>query len=460
MQDRHGHRISYLRVSITDRCNERCTYCMPQELQEWLPREEILTFEETLRLIRIAADLGVSKVRVTGGEPLTRRDVLDFVRRIPEIPGIKSIGVSTNGTLLAREITSGKTMAAALRDAGVQSVNISLDTLDRDAYSQITGRNFHEHVLRGIDAAISAGFDQIKLNTVLMRGRNEDQLIPLVEFAGARDLILRFIEMMPVSTIDVLDENNFISVLEAKRLIESLYGCLIPEAEFRTNGPAAYYQIPGRKQRIGFIGAMTNLHFCESCNKLRLTCDGKLRPCLGSYLEFDIMKPLRAGASDAELRQFFLDVVERKPAQHDFRDNYQPNRKMITIGGRRMRRLTHIGRDGRAQTVDVSAKSMSKRRAVAAGKIRLRRETLDLIKNDRIAKGNVFATARIAGIQAAKQTAQLIPLCHTLPLGEVKIDIVISNESADVKCTAQTVAQTGVEMEALVGATVALLSIE
>jgi cyclic pyranopterin phosphate synthase len=333
MQDRHGHRISYLRVSITDRCNERCSYCMPQELQEWLPREEILSFEETLRLIRIAAELGVSKVRVTGGEPLTRRDVLNFVRRIPEIPGIKSIGLSTNGTLLAREITSGKTMAAALRDAGVQSVNISLDTLDRDAYSQITGRDFHEHVLRGIDAAISADFDQIKLNTVLMRGRNEDQLIPLVEFAGARDLILRFIEMMPVSTIDVLDENNFISVLEAKRLIESLYGCLIPEAEFRTNGPAAYYQIPGRKQRIGFIGAMTNLHFCESCNKLRLTCDGKLRPCLGSYLEFDIMKPLRAGASDAELRQFFLDVVERKPAQHDFRDNYQPNRKMVAIGG-------------------------------------------------------------------------------------------------------------------------------
>ena len=333
MQDHHGHRISYLRVSITDRCNERCTYCMPQELQEWLPREEILTFEETLRLIRIAADLGVSKVRVTGGEPLTRRDVINFVRQIPEISGIKSIGLSTNGTLLAREITSGKTMAAALRDAGVQSVNISLDTLDRDAYSQITGRDFHEHVLRGIDAAISADFDQIKLNTVLMRGRNEDQLIPLVEFAGARDLILRFIEMMPVSTIDVLDENNFISVLEAKRLIESLYGCLIPEAEFRTNGPAAYYQIAGRKQRIGFIGAMTNLHFCESCNKLRLTCDGKLRPCLGSYLEFDIMKPLRAGASDAELRQFFLDVVERKPAQHDFRDNYQPNRKMIAIGG-------------------------------------------------------------------------------------------------------------------------------
>jgi GTP 3',8-cyclase len=333
MQDHHGHRISYLRVSITDRCNERCTYCMPQELQEWLQREEILTYEETLRVIRIAAELGVSKVRITGGEPLTRRDVVHFVRQIPEVPGIRNVGLSTNGTLLGREITPGKTMAKALRAAGVQSINISLDTLNPGIYSQITGRDFHGHALAGIDAAIAAGFDQIKLNTVLMRRRNEDQLLPLIEFAAARNLVVRFIEMMPVSTTQVLDENNFMSVLEAKWTIQSAYGTLIPETEFRTNGPATYYQIPGRAQRIGFIGAMTNLHFCDNCNKLRLTCDGKLRPCLGSYLEFDIMRPLRSGASDEQLRQFFLSVVERKPREHDFRNNYSPNRKMIAIGG-------------------------------------------------------------------------------------------------------------------------------
>src|SRR5215831_19197954 len=235
MQDRYGHRISYLRVSITDRCNERCTYCMPQELQEWLPRQEILTYEEILRLIRIAAELGISKVRITGGEPLTRRAIVDFVRQIPEIPRMTSIGLSTNGTLLAREISPAKTMAEALRDAGVQSVNISLDTLDPSVYSQITGRDFHAQVLDGIDAAIAARFNQIKLNTVLMRGRNEDQLLPLIDFAGERDLILRFIEMMPVSTTDVLDEDNFMSILEAKRSIESFYGSLIPETEFRTN---------------------------------------------------------------------------------------------------------------------------------------------------------------------------------------------------------------------------------
>ena len=333
MEDRYGHRISYLRVSVTDRCNERCAYCMPGELHEWLPREGILTFEETLRLIHIAAHLGVSKIRITGGEPLTRRGILELIRQLPKISGIRDIGLSTNGTLLAREVETGVSTAAALRKAGVRSVNISLDTLNGETYAQITGRDFHRAVLAGIDAAIDARFEQIKLNAVLMRGRNEDQLVPLVEFAAARNLILRFIELMPVSTSEVLNENNFLPIAEAKRSIESHYGSLVPEPSFRTNGPATYYQVPGRQQRIGFIGAMTNLHFCESCNKLRLTCDGKLRPCLGSALEFDIMKPMRAGASEAELRQFFLDVVDRKPQQHDFRESYKPGRKMVAIGG-------------------------------------------------------------------------------------------------------------------------------
>ena len=345
MQDRHGHRISYLRVSITDRCNERCTYCMPVELQEWLPRAEILTYEENLHVIRIAAELGVTKIRITGGEPLTRRGVIDFIGQVAQVAGIRDLGISTNGTLLTRSVAevgdlgrqprsaTAATVARALRAAGVRSLNISLDTLDRQLYAQITGRDFHSQVLAGIDAALAVGFDQLKLNCVLMRGRNEDDLVPLIEFAAERNLILRFIELMPVSTTEVLDDHNFMSILHAQRLIESHFGALIPEPSFRTNGPATYYQVPGRNQRIGFIGAMTNLHFCESCNKLRLTCDGKLRPCLGSYLEFDIMKPLRGGASDEELRQFFLDVVERKPEQHDFRNNYEPNRKMIAIGG-------------------------------------------------------------------------------------------------------------------------------
>lgn len=333
MEDRFGHRISYLRVSITDRCNERCTYCMPQELQEWLPREDILTFEETIRLTRIASELGVTKVRITGGEPLTRRDVLQFFRQLPGLTNLRDLGLSTNGTLLGRPVEPGLTMAEAARACGFNSVNVSLDTLDREEYARITGRDLLPEAIAGIDAALAAGFPQVKINAVLMRGRTEEQLAALIDFAEQRNLLLRFIELMPVTTTEVLTEGNFLPVAEARRSLEAKFGTLIPLPEFRTNGPASYYQIPGRSQRIGFIGAMTNLHFCESCNKLRLTCDGKLRPCLGSYLEFDIMKPLRAGASDEELRQFFLDVVERKPEQHDFRTTYQPGRKMVAIGG-------------------------------------------------------------------------------------------------------------------------------
>ena len=333
MEDRFGHRISYLRVSITDRCNERCTYCMPQELQEWLPRHDILTFEETLRLIRIASDLGVTKIRLTGGEPLTRRDVIQLFRQLPRLTKLREIGLSTNGTLLTREVEPGLTMAQAVRDCGFNSINISLDTLDRAEYARITGRDLLPEAIAGIDAAIAAGFPQIKLNCVLMRGRNDQGLAALADFAAKRNLLLRFIELMPVSTTEVLTESNFFPVAEARRALEAKFGPLIQEPEFRTNGPASYFQIADRGQRIGFIGAMTNLHFCESCNKLRLTCDGKLRPCLGSYLEFDIMQPLRAGASDKELRQFFRDVVERKPEQHDFRTTYQPGRKMVAIGG-------------------------------------------------------------------------------------------------------------------------------
>jgi GTP 3',8-cyclase len=333
MEDRFGHRITYLRVSITDRCNERCLYCMPHELQEWLPRSEILNFDEITRLVRIASDLGVTKIRITGGEPLVRQNVLQLFRQLSELNKITDIGISTNGSLLARRVENGETVARTLVKCRVRTANISLDTLDRELYQSITGRDFLPQTLQGIAAAKEAGFERIKLNAVLMRGRNENGLPELVRFARAEDLLLRFIELMPVTSTDVLTEANFLSVGEARRRLESEIGKLMPEPEFRTNGPASYFRFADSQQRIGFIGAMTNLHFCESCNKLRLTCEGKLRPCLGSHLEFDIKSPMREGASDEQLRQFFCEVVERKPEQHDFRYNYQPGRRMVAIGG-------------------------------------------------------------------------------------------------------------------------------
>ena len=306
---------------------------MPQELQEWLPHSEILNYDEISRLARVASSLGVTKLRVTGGEPLTRRNVLELFRQLSEISSIRDIGVSTNGSLLAKRIETGETIAQALVRLRVRSANISLDTLARETYRQITGRDFLENTLAGIQAAKSAGFETVKLNAVLMRGRNEHELASLVRYARQENLLVRFIELMPVSTSDVLSDDNFLPTAKARRIIERDFGPLIPEPEFKTNGPAVYYRFHDFPQRVGFIGAMTDLHFCEACNKLRLTCDGKLRPCLGSHLEFDIKSPLRQGASDDELARFFLEVVERKPEQHDFRSNYQPGRKMVAIGG-------------------------------------------------------------------------------------------------------------------------------
>jgi cyclic pyranopterin phosphate synthase len=333
MEDRYGHRINYLRISITDRCNERCLYCMPQELQEWLPRAEVLNYDEITRLTRIASELGVRKIRVTGGEPLVRQDVLTLFRQLGELPKIIDIGISTNGSLLGKPTEDGETVAKRLVRYGVRTANVSLDTLNRELYRGITGRDLLGQTMNGIAAAKAAGFSQIKLNTVLMRGRNEGELADLVRFAAAESLLVRFIELMPVTVTDVLTEKKFLPVAEAKKRLEEEFGPLIPEPEFKTNGPASYYCFKELKQRIGFIGAMTNLHFCESCNKLRLTCDGKLRPCLGSHLEFDIKAPMRQGADDEELKRFFRDVVDRKPQQHDFRNNYLPGRRMVAIGG-------------------------------------------------------------------------------------------------------------------------------
>jgi GTP 3',8-cyclase len=306
---------------------------MPRELQEWLPHSEILTYDEITRLVRIASDLGVTKLRITGGEPLTRRDVVTLFRRLSELTKIRDIGISTNGSLLAKYTETGETLARVLVSLKVRTANISLDTLESEKYREITGRDFLRQTLEGIAAAKSAGFEQVKLNAVLMRGRNEEDIYPLIQFARREKLLLRFIELMPVTSQEMLTEANFMSIGEARRRIESEFGPLLPEPEFKTNGPALYYRFRDCSQRIGFIGAMTNLHFCESCNKLRLTCDGKLRPCLGSHLEFDIKTPLRLGADDDQLKRFLSQVVERKPKQHDFRNDYQPGRKMVAIGG-------------------------------------------------------------------------------------------------------------------------------
>ncbi|MCC6820453.1 MAG: GTP 3',8-cyclase MoaA [Verrucomicrobia subdivision 3 bacterium] len=324
-QDTFGRVVDYLRISITDRCNERCLYCMPEGYKGWERQPDHLTADEIIRVVRVAAGMGFRKFRLTGGEPLVRRDVPEIVRAMATIPGVEHIGISTNGTKLGA-------LAQPLRDAGVGTVNVSLDALDPAVYRRITGGDL-KAVLAGIRAAVAAGFERVKLNCVLMRGVNEQELWPLVLFAAEHGLPLRLIELMPITTTDVLIEKNFLPVHEAMELLRQKDE-LIPQPNWRLGfGPAKYYQLKHTGARVGFIGAMTNLHFCETCNKMRLTADGKIRPCLGDHGEIDLREALRHAPDDAAVRELLATALQRKPLEHQFRGAYQPCRPMTAIGG-------------------------------------------------------------------------------------------------------------------------------
>jgi cyclic pyranopterin phosphate synthase len=311
-------------MSVTDRCNERCLYCMPEGYKGWQAREDTLTDDEIVRLARIAAGLGFRKFRVTGGEPLVRASIVDLVRRIWEVPGVETLGLSTNGVMLDR-------LAKPLREAGLCGMNVSLDALDPAIYRRVTGGDL-SRVLAGIEAAREAGFERIKLNCVLMRGINEQEIWPLVEYAAARNFPMRFIELMPLTRRDVLDERNFFPIADVMSLLGKRDE-LIPAVKTQIgNGPARYYKLRETGALVGFIGAMTESCFCERCNKMRVTADGLLRPCLGDALEFDL-KPALRGGGDEDVVAVFRAALARKPAAHGFRDVYQPSRPMTAIGG-------------------------------------------------------------------------------------------------------------------------------
>jgi len=326
LTDGFGRKVDYLRISVTDRCNERCLYCMPEGYKGWAQKEDHLTADEIICCVEASTRLGFRKIRVTGGEPLIRWDIIEILERIWELPGVQTLGVSTNATRLAG-------LAPGLKRAGVRSLNISLDALDPDIYNRITGGRI-EAVMEGIRAAQGEGFEMIKLNCVLLRGLNECQYLPLVEFAALHEMPLRFIELMPVSKAGVLDDPRFLPVEELFRRL-SVRGFLTPRNDFQLgHGPARYYEfrqdsLP-HPAKLGFIGAMTTRHFCEGCNKLRLTADGKLRPCLGRHGEIDLRGRLREGGDPVAAIQ---EAVAGKPENHKFLEAYEPGRPMTAIGG-------------------------------------------------------------------------------------------------------------------------------
>lgn len=327
LQDSHGRRLTYMRLSVTDRCNLRCVYCMPGSGIQKVQHAQVLSYEELLRICRIAAELGIEKIRVTGGEPLVRSDMAGFLPRLAAVPGLSEVTLTTNGVLLGSFLD-------VLKSSNIRRINVSLDSLDRDRYRTITGRDFLPQVVRALKDAVDAGFNPVKINVVVMRGVNQDEVGGLAGLSLDRPFHVRFIEYMPMGGTSEEHRTLFVSGGEVKDRIEASFGPLEAVTPEAGDGPAMRFRINGSVGEVGFINAISN-HFCSGCNRIRLTATGSLRTCLLSDLETDLKGPLRSGATKSELAEIFRKGVLLKPGEHCLGNPDRPevNGCMSSIGG-------------------------------------------------------------------------------------------------------------------------------
>ena len=307
MSDGFGRQITYIRVSVTDRCNIRCVYCMPEEGMPWIPKESFLTFEELATILGVMGEMGLEKVRVTGGEPLLRRGLPEFVKMIHNVPSVKQIALSTNAILFEEQ-------GAALVEAGLNQINISLDTFQKEKFARISRRDYHDKVMQGIAKAEELGINPLKVNCTVLKGYNDDEILDFAHITRERPWHVRFIEFMPLEGSRDLQKNTYISNQEIlDRIMED--GKLQPVNPFDNGGPAVYYQYPGAPGTVGFIDPLSH-NFCARCNRMRLTAQGGLRPCLFSDIEVPLGGALREGASQQELRDLIHQALGVKPERH------------------------------------------------------------------------------------------------------------------------------------------------
>ncbi len=324
--DPYKRKINYLRISVTDRCNLRCRYCMPEEGVPLIPHEEILRYEEILRMVRVFSEEGISKVRLTGGEPLIRKGLVDFVAKLSKIDGIEDLSLTTNGILL-------REFAGDLKKAGLKRINISLDSLKRERFCQITRRDDFERVWAGIEEAMRVGLSPIKINMVAIQGLNDDEIESFAQLTFRFPLTIRYIEYMPSGNGEEWKEKDILTIPQIKSRLKSM-GKLVSIPSDRWDGPAKRFRFEGAIGEIGLIGPVSS-HFCKDCNRLRLTPDGKIRTCLFSDEEIDVKELLRQGGSDRDLKERLLLSLKTKPERHHINTHQfrKCQRNMSAIGG-------------------------------------------------------------------------------------------------------------------------------
>ncbi|KAF9454172.1 molybdenum cofactor biosynthesis prote [Macrolepiota fuliginosa MF-IS2] len=518
--DSFNRKHNYLRISLTERCNLRCFYCMPSEGVELSPEGKLLTNSEILRLASLFVKSGITKIRLTGGEPTVRKGIMELMGEFNQLKkhGLESLAMTTNGLALHRRLP-------AFVENGLTHLNLSLDTLDPFKFEIITRRRGHEAVLKALDAALNLPLESIKLNVVVIRGLNDSEVLDFVNLTQDKPISVRFIEFMPF-TGNKWDKNKMVPSSELLERIRARYPG-VQRASDEVNDTARSWYIPGHRGSFGFISSMSD-HFCGTCNRLRLTADGQIKAnlvCLFDPKEISLRDTLRAGASDQELLQIIHQAVLGKKEKHAGMEDIDvvTNRPMILIGhnfpnlfAKRSRRglghapsftraapspsfqlraystnvrLTHLDDSGRASMVDVSDKIPSKRTATAQGRIYITKIAYELITSTYAdnapptpesraiekarRKGDALTVAQLAGIMGAKRTADLIPLCHPLALSKVDVKLVSeapSGGSVDTRrqtdkysvlCMATVTCEgkTGVEMEALTAVSVTLLTV-
>ena len=322
LKDPFGRSIDYVRLSVTDQCDLRCSYCLPKNFKDFQEPEEWLTFDEIERVIRLFSELGTRRIRLTGGEPLVRKDFAQLASRLSALPGIDDLSLSTNATRLEK-------LAQPLKQAGISRINVSLDTLQADRYKSITGGKL-DKTLRGLMAARQAGFFPIKLNMVVMKGVNDDEAEDMVEFCIEHDFTLRFIETMPMGDTGRAASEQYVDLQNIRQRLAEKYELI--DSVMHGAGPARYVRIAGTELRIGFITPMSQ-HFCETCNRVRLSADGTLYMCLGQDHSYALRPLLRAGISDDEMKQHLIKAIGMKPEKHEFKDNPQQVIRFMSMTG-------------------------------------------------------------------------------------------------------------------------------
>jgi len=323
LTDKYGRNIEYLRLSVTDRCDLRCNYCMPEGFKDFGEPEDWLTFDEIERVIRVFGELGTKRIRITGGEPLVRKNVPELAARLSKLPGIEDLSISSNATRLRKQ-------AEPLKQAGISRINVSLDTLQADLFKKITGGGKLEKVIDGLMAAKEAGFQPVKINMVIMRGVNDDEVEDMVQFCIDHDFTLRFIETMPMGNTGREASLQYIPLSEIHDRLAKKYPLV--KANMDGGGPARYVSVEGTELRIGFITPMSQ-HFCDTCNRVRLSVDGTLYLCLGQEDSYPLRELMRAGITDEELKQHIQKAIDLKPEKHEFSDKPEKLVRFMSMTG-------------------------------------------------------------------------------------------------------------------------------